>query len=84
MGGAYGKERSAPAEKHREEGRLEKYLGQMILDKIKEAGENLKLPEGHDLQYPVYKAKEVEPVRCPKTETNLIPWMQVNFDNRWC
>jgi|TARA_B100001113_G_C20863823_1_gene515267 cysteine desulfuration protein SufE len=46
----------------------------MILDKIKEAGENLKLLEGHDrLQYLVDKAKEVEPLPdAAKTETNRI------------
>ena len=46
----------------------------MILDKIKEAGENLKLLEGHDrLQYLVDKAKEIEPLPdAAKTETNRI------------
>ena len=46
----------------------------MIIDKIKEAGENLKLLEGHDrLQYLVDKAKEVEPLPdAAKTETNRI------------
>ena len=35
----------------------------MIIDKINEAGENLKLLEGHDrLQYLVDKAREVEPL----------------------
>ena len=46
----------------------------MILDKIKEAGDNLKLLEGHDrLQYLVDKAKEVEPLPdAAKTEDNRI------------
>ena len=46
----------------------------MILDKIKEAGENLKLLEGHDrLQYLVDKAREVEPLPdAAKTEDNRI------------
>jgi cysteine desulfuration protein SufE len=46
----------------------------VILDKIKEAGENLKLLEGHDrLQYLVDKAREVEPLPdAAKTEDNRI------------
>ena len=46
----------------------------MIIDKIKETGDNLKLLEGHDrLQYLVDKAKEVEPLPdAAKTETNRI------------
>lgn len=46
----------------------------MIIDKIKETGENLKLLEGHDrLQYLVDKAKEVEPLPdAAKTENNRI------------
>ena len=46
----------------------------MIIDKIKETGENLKLLEGHDrLQYLVDKAKEVEPLPdAAKTESNRI------------
>jgi cysteine desulfuration protein SufE len=46
----------------------------MILDKIKETGENLKMLEGHDrLQYLVDKAREVEPLPdAAKTEDNRI------------
>ena len=46
----------------------------MILDKITEMGENLKMLEGHDrLQYLVDKAKEVEPLPdVVKTEDNRI------------
>ena len=46
----------------------------MIIDKINEAGENLKLLEGHDrLQYLVDKAREVEPLPdAAKTEDNRI------------
>jgi cysteine desulfuration protein SufE len=46
----------------------------MILDKITEMGENLKLLEGHDrLQYLVDKANEVEPLPdAAKTEDNRI------------
>jgi cysteine desulfuration protein SufE len=46
----------------------------MILDKIKETGDNLRLLEGHDrLQYLVDKAKEVEPLpEAAKTESNRI------------
>jgi len=46
----------------------------MIIDKIKETGDNLKLLEGHDrLQYLVDKAKEVEPLPdAAKTENNRI------------
>ena len=46
----------------------------MILDKITEMGENLKMLEGHDrLQYLVDKAKEVEPLPdAVKTEDNRI------------
>jgi len=46
----------------------------MILDKIKETGENLKMLEGHDrLQYLVDKAREVEPLpEAAKTEDNRI------------
>jgi cysteine desulfuration protein SufE len=46
----------------------------VILDKIKEAGENIKLLEGHDrLQYLVDKAREVEPLPdAAKTEDNRI------------
>jgi len=46
----------------------------VILDKIKEAGDNLKLLEGHDrLQYLVDKAREVEPLPdAAKTEGNRI------------
>ena len=46
----------------------------MILDRIKEMGENLKTLEGHDrLQYLVDKAREVEPLPdVVKTEDNRI------------
>ena len=46
----------------------------MILDKIREMGENLKMLEGHDrLHYLIDKAKEVEPLPEPaKTEENRI------------
>jgi len=46
----------------------------MIIDKIKEMGENLKMLEGHDrLQYLVDKAKEVDPLPdAAKTEDNRI------------
>ena len=46
----------------------------MILDKITEMGENLRMLEGHDrLQYLVDKAKEVEPLPdAVKTEDNRI------------
>ena len=46
----------------------------MILDKISEMGENLRMLEGHDrLQYLVDKAKEVEPLPdAVKTEDNRI------------
>ncbi len=46
----------------------------MIIDKIKETGDNLKLLEGHDrLQYLIDKAKEVEPLPdAAKTENNRI------------
>ncbi len=46
----------------------------MIIDRIKEMGDNLALLEGHDrLQYLVDKAKEVEPLPdAAKTETNRI------------
>ncbi len=46
----------------------------MILDRIKEMGENLKLLEGHDrLQYLVDKARDVEPLpEEVKTEDNRI------------
>ena len=46
----------------------------MILGKIKEMGENLKLIEGHDrLHYLIDKAKEVEPLPdIVKTESNRI------------
>ena len=46
----------------------------MIIDKITEMGENLKLLEGHDrLQYLVDKANEVEPLpEAAKTEDNRI------------
>jgi len=46
----------------------------MIIEKINEAGENLKLLEGHDrLQYLVDKAREVEPLPdAAKTEDNRI------------
>ena len=46
----------------------------MVLDNIKEMGDNLKLLQGHDrLQYLVDKAKEVEPLPdSAKTEDNRI------------
>ena len=46
----------------------------MILDKINEMGENLRMLQGHDrLQYLVDKAKEVEPLPdAVKTENNRI------------
>ena len=46
----------------------------MILDKITEMGENLKLLEGHDrLHYLIDKAKELEPLpESAKTENNRI------------
>lgn len=46
----------------------------MIIDKIKEMGENLKMLEGHDrLHYLVDKAKEVKPLpESLKTEANRI------------
>ena len=46
----------------------------MIINKIKETGENLKMLEGHDrLQYLVDKAREVEPLpEAAKTEDNRI------------
>ena len=46
----------------------------MIIDKIKEMGENLKLLEGHDrLHYLIDKAKELEPLpESVKTENNRI------------
>tara|TARA_B100001989_G_C24221934_1_gene308298 strand:+ start:118 stop:519 length:402 start_codon:yes stop_codon:yes gene_type:complete len=46
----------------------------MILDRIKEMGENLKMLEGHDrLQYLVDKARDVEPLpEEVKTEDNRI------------
>ena len=46
----------------------------MVLDKITEMGENLRMLEGHDrLQYLVDKAKEVEPLPdVVKTEENRI------------
>ena len=46
----------------------------MIIDKIREVGENLKLLEGHDrLQYLVDKANEVEPLpEAAKIENNRI------------
>ena len=46
----------------------------MILDRIKEMGDNLKMLEGHDrLQYLVDKAKEVEPLpEAAKIEQNRI------------
>lgn len=46
----------------------------MILDKIREMGENLKMLEGHDrLHYLIDKAKEVEPLpEVVKTEANRI------------
>ena len=46
----------------------------MILDRIRDMGDNLKMLEGHDrLQYLVDKAKEVEPLPdAAKTEDNRI------------
>jgi|TARA_R100000027_G_scaffold21880_1_gene15842 cysteine desulfuration protein SufE len=46
----------------------------MILDKIKEMGDNLRLLEGHDrLHYLIDKAKEVEPLPdAAKIESNRI------------
>ena len=46
----------------------------MIIDKIKEMGDNLRMLEGHDrLQYLVDKAKEVEPLPdAAKIEQNRI------------
>ena len=46
----------------------------MIIDKIREMGENLKMLEGHDrLHYLIDKAKELEPLPEPaKTEENKI------------
>ena len=46
----------------------------MLLDKIKETGENLKMLQGHDrLQYLVDKAKDVEPLpEAAKIENNRI------------
>ena len=46
----------------------------MIVDKIKEMGDNLKMLQGHDrLQYLVDKAREVEPLPdAAKTEQNRI------------
>ena len=46
----------------------------MIINKIKETGENLKMLEGHDrLQYLVDKAREVEPLpEAAKIEDNRI------------
>ena len=46
----------------------------MIIDKIKETGENLKMLEGHDrLHYLIDKAKNVEPLpESAKTESNRI------------
>ena len=46
----------------------------MIIDKIKEMGENIKMLEGHDrLHYLIDKAKEVEPLPdAVKTEDNRI------------
>lgn len=46
----------------------------MILDKIREMGDNLKLLEGHDrLHYLIDKAKELEPLpEQAKTEENRI------------
>ena len=46
----------------------------MIIDSIKEMGENLAMLEGHDrLQYLVDKAKEVDPLpESAKTENNRI------------
>lgn len=46
----------------------------MIIDKIREMGDNLKLLEGHDrLHYLIDKAKDLEPLpESAKTETNRI------------
>ena len=46
----------------------------MIIDKIREMGENLKLLEGHDrLHYLIDKAREIEPLPdAAKTEDNRI------------
>jgi len=46
----------------------------MIIDKIKEMGENLKMLEGHDrLHYLIDKAKELEPLpESAKTDSNRI------------
>ena len=46
----------------------------MILDKIREMGENLKMLEGHDrLHYLIDKAKELEPLpESVRTENNRI------------
>ena len=46
----------------------------MILDKIKEMGDNLRMLEGHDrLHYLIDKAKDIEPLPEPaKTEENRI------------
>tara|TARA_A100001391_G_C5008574_1_gene262654 strand:+ start:145 stop:546 length:402 start_codon:yes stop_codon:yes gene_type:complete len=46
----------------------------MIIDKIREMGDNLKMLEGHDrLHYLIDKAKELEPLPEPaKTEENRI------------
>ena len=46
----------------------------MIIDSIKETGENLAMLEGHDrLQYLVDKAREVDPLpESAKTENNRI------------
>lgn len=61
----------------------------MIIDKIKEMGENLRMLNGHDrLQYLVDKAREVEPLPdINKTEQNRIHgcasklWIVGNVDN---
>jgi len=46
----------------------------MIIDKIKEMGDNLRMLEGHDrLHYLIDKAKDIEPLPEPaKTEENRI------------
>ena len=46
----------------------------MIIDKIKDMGDNLKMLEGHDrLHYLIDKAKEIEPLpESAKTEENRI------------
>ena len=46
----------------------------MIIDKIREMGENIKMLEGHDrLHYLIDKAKEIEPLpESAKTEDNRI------------